>query len=43
MGTCKHYAAYSLEAWEGYVRYSFNAIVSDQDLTDTYLPAWEVT
>jgi beta-glucosidase-like glycosyl hydrolase len=38
---CKHYAAYSLEHWEGYDRCSFNAIVTEQDLQDTYLPAFE--
>jgi beta-glucosidase-like glycosyl hydrolase len=38
---CKHYAAYSLDDWEGYDRCSFNAIVTEQDLQDTYFPAFE--
>jgi len=38
---CKHYAAYSLENWEGMDRYHFDAWLSAQDLHDTYLPAFE--
>eukprot|EP00760_Papus_ankaliazontas_P031037 PhM_4_TR5169/c3_g1_i1/m.79927 len=38
---CKHYAAYSLESWGGVDRHSFNAIVTEQDFTDTYTPAFE--
>ncbi|KAJ3681348.1 hypothetical protein LUZ60_015837 [Juncus effusus] len=34
--TCKHFTAYSLEDWNGFSRYSFNAWVSQQDLEDTY-------
>ncbi len=41
VSTCKHYAAYSLENWNGTNRYRFNAIVSDYDLVDTYLVAWK--
>lgn len=36
----KHYAGYSLESWNGTERYGFNAIISDRDLADTYLPAF---
>ncbi|XP_065885783.1 uncharacterized protein [Dysidea avara] len=39
--TCKHFAAYDLENWNGTDRVHFNAIVSDQDLVETYLPAFE--
>jgi beta-D-xylosidase 4 len=39
---CKHYAAYDLEAWNGADRSYFNAIVSDQDLVETYLAPFEV-
>jgi beta-glucosidase-like glycosyl hydrolase len=39
--TCKHFAAYSLENWEGMDRYHFNAIVTDDDLVDVYLPAFQ--
>jgi len=45
---CKHYAAYNLEKWspngpsdpDPMDRHHFNAIVSEQDLTDTYFPAF---
>eukprot|EP01087_Luapelamoeba_hula_P009496 TRINITY_DN2451_c3_g1_i1.p1 TRINITY_DN2451_c3_g1~~TRINITY_DN2451_c3_g1_i1.p1 ORF type:complete len:900 (-),score=115.71 TRINITY_DN2451_c3_g1_i1:76-2727(-) len=40
VATCKHYAAYSLENWHGMDRFHFNAIVSDYDLAETYLPAF---
>ncbi|XP_034932153.1 putative beta-D-xylosidase [Populus alba] len=33
---CKHYTAYDLDNWNGVDRYRFNAIVSKQDLEDTY-------
>lgn len=39
--TCKHYDAYDLESWNSFNRHSFNAIVSDQDLVETYLPPFE--
>ena len=43
MATAKHFAAYSVEdgvsQGQPYNRHSFNAIVSDQDLQETYLPA----
>jgi beta-glucosidase-like glycosyl hydrolase len=38
---CKHYAAYDLENWNGTDRHHFNAIVSDRDMADTYLPAFQ--
>jgi hypothetical protein len=34
---CKHFDAYSLEVWNSSLsRYNFNAVVSEQDLADTY-------
>jgi beta-glucosidase-like glycosyl hydrolase len=39
---CKHFVAYSLENYEDMDRHHFNANVSAQDMTDTYLPAFEV-
>lgn len=33
---CKHYTAYDLDNWNGVDRFHFNAIVSRQDLEDTY-------
>ncbi|KAH7110551.1 glycoside hydrolase superfamily, partial [Dendryphion nanum] len=38
IATCKHYAAYDLERWNGHVRHSFDAIVPIQDLVEYYLP-----
>lgn len=35
---CKHFIAYDLEKWHNFSRYSFNAVVSEQDLEDTYQP-----
>ena len=38
---CKHYAAYSVENWGGYSRTRFNALVTERDMADTYLPAFQ--
>jgi beta-glucosidase-like glycosyl hydrolase len=38
---CKHFAAYSLENWQGMDRYHFDAVVSDEDLAEIYLPAFQ--
>src|ERR1700761_6302264 len=38
---CKHFAAYDLENWEGNVRFGFNAVVSQQDLVEYYLPPFQ--
>lgn len=35
---CKHFSAYDLESWQNYARYNFNAIVTAQDMQDTYEP-----
>ncbi|KAH3745647.1 glycoside hydrolase family 3 domain protein [Pelomyxa schiedti] len=40
VATCKHYAGNSLENWNGYDRYSFDAKISDTDLEYSYLPAF---
>lgn len=37
---CKHFVAYSLEDSDMKTRHNFNALVSEQDLTDTYMPAF---
>ena len=39
--TCKHWAAYSLEKWDGMDRYHFNAVVTDEDLAEVYTPAFQ--
>jgi len=36
----KHYSAYSLEEADGFSRHNFDAVVSEQDLEDTYFPAF---
>ncbi|KAL1836448.1 hypothetical protein VTJ49DRAFT_5136 [Mycothermus thermophilus] len=41
IATCKHYAAYDLERWQGITRHNFNAVVSLQDLVEYYLPPFE--
>ncbi|KAL2921195.1 Beta-D-xylosidase 1 [Bienertia sinuspersici] len=33
---CKHFTAYDLDNWNGVDRFHFNALVSKQDLEDTY-------
>ena len=38
---CKHAYSYSLEQWYGMDRYTFNAIVSDEDAAEVYLPAFQ--
>ncbi|KNZ73420.1 putative exo-1,4-beta-xylosidase bxlB, partial [Termitomyces sp. J132] len=38
---CKHFAAYDLENWEGIDRFSFDARVSNQDLSEFYLPSFQ--
>ncbi|KAK8008826.1 hypothetical protein PG991_011377 [Apiospora marii] len=37
VATCKHYAGYDIENWQGNQRYGFNAIITRQDLQDYYL------
>ncbi|KAL4894939.1 putative exo-1,4-beta-xylosidase bxlB [Aspergillus ambiguus] len=41
VATCKHFAGYDLEDWEGNERYAFNAVISDQDLAEYYLPPFK--
>ena len=41
IATCKHFAAYDLERWQGVVRYRFDAVVSSQDLSEYYLPPFQ--
>lgn len=38
---CKHFACYSFENWGGQDRCGFNAIVTNQDLADTFYPPFE--
>ncbi|KAL5054593.1 hypothetical protein RYX36_035275 [Vicia faba] len=38
---CKHYTAYDLDDWKGVHRFTFNAVVTQQDLDDTYQPPFK--
>ncbi|XP_019154966.1 PREDICTED: probable beta-D-xylosidase 6 [Ipomoea nil] len=38
---CKHLTAYDLELWHNFSRYSFNAVVTRQDMEDTYEPPFK--
>ncbi|XP_050233756.1 beta-xylosidase/alpha-L-arabinofuranosidase 2-like [Mercurialis annua] len=38
---CKHYTAYDLDNWKGTDRYHFNAVVTQQDLDDTFQPPFK--
>ncbi|XP_059651110.1 beta-xylosidase/alpha-L-arabinofuranosidase 2-like [Cornus florida] len=35
---CKHYTAYDVDNWKEFDRYHFNAVVSKQDLEETFQP-----
>ncbi|KAK9084422.1 hypothetical protein Scep_030893 [Stephania cephalantha] len=39
---CKHYAAYDVDAWLGVDRYHFDAIVTEQDMEETFLRPFEM-
>ncbi|KAL3729666.1 hypothetical protein ACJRO7_026750 [Eucalyptus globulus] len=38
---CKHYTAYDIDNWKGVDRYHFNAVVTQQDLDDTFQPPFK--
>ncbi|XP_038992427.1 beta-xylosidase/alpha-L-arabinofuranosidase 1-like [Hibiscus syriacus] len=38
---CKHYTAYDLDNWKGVDRYYFNAVVTRQDMDDTFQPPFK--
>ncbi|XP_039068691.1 beta-xylosidase/alpha-L-arabinofuranosidase 2-like [Hibiscus syriacus] len=38
---CKHYTAYDLDNWKGVDRYHFNAVVTQQDMDDTFQPPFK--
>ncbi|RZB63158.1 beta-xylosidase/alpha-L-arabinofuranosidase 1-like [Glycine soja] len=38
---CKHYTAYDLDNWKGIQRYTFNAVVTQQDMDDTFQPPFK--
>lgn len=41
VATCKHFAGYDLENWNGNHRYQFDAQISQQDLVEYYLPPFQ--
>ncbi|KAF2874785.1 glycoside hydrolase superfamily [Massariosphaeria phaeospora] len=41
VATCKHYAGYDIEDWNGNLRYQFDAQISQQDLVEYYLPPFQ--
>ncbi|KAL2615478.1 hypothetical protein AAZV13_08G068500 [Glycine max] len=38
---CKHYTAYDVDNWKGIQRYTFNAVVTKQDMEDTFQPPFK--
>ncbi|CAL0324534.1 unnamed protein product [Lupinus luteus] len=38
---CKHYTAYDVDNWKGVSRFTFNAVVTQQDLEDTFQPPFK--
>ncbi|KAL6517661.1 Endo-1,4-beta-xylanase 2 [Orobanche minor] len=38
---CKHYTAYDVDNWKGVHRFTFDALVTKQDLEDTYQPPFK--
>ncbi|KAH0845299.1 hypothetical protein HID58_091849 [Brassica napus] len=38
---CKHYTAYDVDNWKGIERYTFDAVVNQQDMDDTYQPPFK--
>ncbi|XP_056159410.1 beta-xylosidase/alpha-L-arabinofuranosidase 2-like [Syzygium oleosum] len=38
---CKHYTAYDIDNWKGVDRFHFNAVVTQQDLDDTFQPPFK--
>lgn len=41
VSTCKHFAGYDLESWNGNYRYQFDASVTTQDMVEYYLPSFQ--
>ncbi|EMC95065.1 glycoside hydrolase family 3 protein [Baudoinia panamericana UAMH 10762] len=41
IATCKHFAGYDLEDWDGYIRYGYDAEITTQDLAEYYLPPFQ--
>lgn len=41
IATCKHFAAYDMESWNGNFRYQWDAHVNSQDLVEYYMPPFQ--
>ena len=41
IGTCKHFAGYDMEDWNGNLRYQWDAHINSQDLVEYYLPSFQ--
>ncbi|KAF2720710.1 glycoside hydrolase family 3 protein [Polychaeton citri CBS 116435] len=41
VATCKHFAGYDMESWNGNYRYQWDAHISQQDLKDYYTPGFQ--
>lgn len=39
--TCKHFAGYDIETWNGNYRYQVDASISTQDMVEYYLPSFQ--
>ncbi|KAL1544391.1 Fibronectin type III-like domain [Salvia divinorum] len=39
---CKHYTAYDVNNWKRIQRYSFNALVTQQNMDDTFQPSFKI-
>jgi beta-glucosidase-like glycosyl hydrolase len=39
--TCKHFAGYDMEDWNGHSRHSFDAQITPQDLAEYYLRTFQ--
>lgn len=41
IATCKHFAGYDMEIWDGVIRYGFDALITSQDLAGYYMPPFQ--
>lgn len=41
VSTCKHFAGYDVENWNGNYRYQFDASITNQDMVEYYLPPFQ--
>lgn len=41
VATCKHFAGYDMESWNGNLRYQWDAHIGPQDLVEYYMPSFE--